>query len=343
LFDSYVAAGSGAGVAGVTGTGASDVNVAFSNGLQGKIARWDGSVWTTETLPEDPFSVAAITTDASGDPWAVITERGVSRSGVGGASAIIHRRNGVWIPEPKPHSRELGTIGGTSSGLFLNVPFPATAADSLWAWQNSSWQKSPVLSAPADGAKPPFLGAYGFWGAGCGEALAFGGGATTDTIFASLFRLHGGKWVSVPLPALTEIVAVTGPSLDDLYVLAWNRNQDGTSRLFHVTNDLQTWTPLPTPATVDYAAIWSSGPSIAVAFGCEWPDKTVARSADCLRLTVFSGDTVATAPLPSVEGAPLALWREPQAGSLHLFTYLADANGGFRAQHYLAPPECPSK
>jgi hypothetical protein len=342
LFDDYVAPDFGGPmIGGVTGTGAADLYVALSNGLQGKIARWDGSAWATETLPEDPFSISTMTTDASSEPWAVIAERANNRSGVGGPSAVLHRRGGIWTRELGPPSGVLGSIGGTSSGLFVTTADATTGAYGLWGWQDHTWRSSPLMLSAAESLQQNSFGAYGVWGGECGQALAFGGGATKDTLVASLFRLDGASWVSVTVPPLSEIVAVSGPSVDELYVLAWNRNQDGTSRLFHVTNGLQTWTPLPTPATVDYTAVLSPGPSLAVAVGCEWPDKTVARAADCARITTFAADTFATAPLSGVQGDPVALWREPQTGALHLFTAAAAPNGVFRPQHYVAPAQCP--
>ena len=41
------------------------------------------------------------------------------------------------------------------------------------------------------------------------------------------------------------------------------------------------------------------------------------------------------------DSGPVALWREPRTGALHLFTATSDANGQPRSQHYVAPNECP--
>ena len=341
LFDAFIARDFGGSIGGMTGTSSADIYVALGNAFQGQVARWDGSVWAFETLPADAFSVSPLTIDAAGEPWAVIAERGNTLSGVGGPSALIHRRAGAWTLEPKPLSGDLGPLGGTSSGLFVGTADAAAGAFRLWGWQDSAWRESPVVPPRPESANRASFAAYGFWSAGCGEALAFGGGATTDTLVAGLFRLTGTSWVSVAVPPLSEIVAVSGPSLDELYVLALNRNQDGNSRIFHVTNGLQTWTLLPTPPTVDYTAVWSPGPSLAVAVGCEWPDKTVPRTADCARITTFLGDTLASVPLSGVEGDPVGLWREPQTGALHLLTAVADMNGLLKGQHFVAPAQCP--
>jgi hypothetical protein len=342
LFDDYLASDSwGPAVSGVTGTGVADMYVALSNGFQGKVARWDGSAWATETLPSDPFAIGSMATDTSGEPWAVIAERSSSRSGIGGPSAVIHRRNGGWVLESKPPSRDVGSLAGTSSGLFVFASDPVMGGGSIWGWQDRAWLQFPMMLSGSASAMSSTFGVSGIWGGGCGQALAYGGGTMGDTLAATLLRLDGTSWLSVPVQALSDIVAVSGPSVDELYVLAWNRNQDGTSRMFHVTNRLQTWTPLQVPATVDYRAISSPGPSLAVAVGCEWPDKTVAAAPDCARATTFTGETAASAALLGVQGQPVGLWAEPQTGALHLFTAAAASNGLFRAQHYVAPAQCP--
>jgi hypothetical protein len=330
-------------VAGVAGTSAADFYVALNLDFDAQVGRWDGSAWTMEKLPEDPFSIASIAIDTSGEPWAVIAERGSSKSGIGGPSALIHRRNGVWSLEPNP-SRFLVSIWGTTSGLFLIAADSITSGERIWGWQDHAWHQIPLVPSARDIAEQASSGASGFWGAGCGQVLAFGGGGTADAPFAALFRPDMTGWASVPapVPGLAVIEAVSGTSIDDLYVLAVGRNDNVTRSVVHVTNDLQTWTLLSTPPVVDYQTkLWSPRPSVAVALGCEWPDKTRAPAPDCARLTTFTGDMVATAPVPGVEGAPVALWGEPVTGTAHLFTAVPAANGIFRAQHYVAPAECP--
>src|SRR5450432_1202333 len=150
LFDDYVAADVGWLIGGVTGTGAADLYVAFSNGFEGKVARWNGSAWATETLPEDPLSISPMTTDASGEPWTIIAERGNSRSGAGGPFAVLHRRGGIWTREPGPPSGVLGSIGGTSSGLFVTTADATTGAYGLWGWQDHTWRSSPIMLSAAE-------------------------------------------------------------------------------------------------------------------------------------------------------------------------------------------------
>jgi hypothetical protein len=338
LFDNIAASDSaGEGVVGVAGTGAPDLYVALQNDFEGKVARWDGFGWTMEKLPQDPFSISTIAIDTAGEPWAVVALRGNSKSGVGGPSGLVHRRNGAWILEPNP-SPVVRSIWGTTSGLFLiGVDSPTGVGRTYWGWQDPVWRPMPLT-------QPAAKGTSGFWGAGCGQVLAFGAGGTADTSFAALFRPDMSSWalVSAPVPGLAAIEAVSGTSIDDLYVLAVSRNDNVTRSVIHVTNDLQTWTLLATPPVVDYQTIlWSPRPSVAVALGCEWLDKTQAPARDCARLTTFFGDTVSTASVPGVEGAPVAVWGEPVTGTLHLFTAVPAANGIFHAQHYVAPAECP--
>jgi hypothetical protein len=154
-----------------------------------------------------------------------------------------------------------------------------------------------------------------------------------------LFRLDGEGWAAVAVPVLSDILAVSGPRLDDLYLLSLNRGRDGASHFFHLTDDVTTWAPLLTPVTVDYAAVVSPAAGRAVAVGCEWPDKTVPRPAGCARLTLIEGEAITTSPMPNVDGAPVALWQHPTKGALHLFSYVSDAKGGQRAQHHVAT--CP--
>jgi hypothetical protein len=140
---------------------------------------------------------------------------------------------------------------------------------------------------------------------------------------------------------LSDVQAVSGPSLDDLTVLALNRGRDEASHLFHLTGGLATWTPVLTPATVQYLALWSPSASRAVAVGCEWPDHTKAPAGDCARLTTIDGDAVSTTPLAGVVGSPTALWAEPGTGALHLFTAAPDAAKLDHPRHHVALATCP--
>jgi hypothetical protein len=347
-FDAFVASELGGPqiVGSVAGTGATDVYVALNDGLQGTVARWSGAGWATETLALDAFAVSMLTIDVSGDatgePWALVTKRGSSKSGIDGPATLVHRRNGKWVVEPNPPSGTPAAVGGTRSGLFVSTTDPATGAGRVWQWLDRGWRARPVALSVAETTARATVTTTGFWGGRCGEALAFGGGLTHESLFGVLFRLVDTGWDAVDVPVSSDILAVSGPSLDELYLLALNRGRDGASHFFHLTNDLTTWTPLLTPVTVDYAAVYSPGESRAVAVGCEWPDKLVPRARDCARLTTIEGDTLSTNPLPNVEGAPSVLWHEPLAGgALHLFTYVPDPNGLPRAQHYVAPATCP--
>jgi hypothetical protein len=338
LFDDLIGSDSGGSiVVRATGTGAADLYVPMNGDSGARVAHWDGSAWTMEKLPQDPFSISTIAMDTSGDPWAVVALRGNSKSGVGGPSGLVHRRNGSWVLEPTP-SRVLDSVWGTTSGLFL-IGADSSAGDGrvCWGWQGPAWLQVPLGLTAVDGTT-------GFWGAGCGQVLAFGGVGGEDAPIAALFRPAMTGWAPVPtqVPGLVVIEAVSGTSIDDLYVLAVSSNDNVTRSVVHVTNDLQTWTLLSTPPVVDYQTrLWSPRPSVAVAVGCDWPDKTRAPAPDCARVTTFTGDTVATAPVPGVEGSPVALWGEPMTGTLHLFTAASAANGILRAQHYVAPAQCP--
>jgi hypothetical protein len=345
-FDDLVAPEFGPVVVSVAGTGAADVYVALDNSLEGKVARWNGAAWTTETLPVDAFAVSTLTTDASGDLWGLVTKRGSSRSGVDGPPTLVHRRSGKWVVESNPPAGTPTSLGGTRSGLFVGTTDAASGAGRVWQWLDHGWRARPLALSTAETASRATFATTGFWGGRCGESLAFGGGVTPESLFGALFRLVETGWDAVEVPVSSDILAVSGPDLDELYLLALNRGRDGASHFFHLTNDLTTWTPLLTPVTVDYAAVYSPGASRAVAVGCEWPDKLVPRARDCARLTTIDGDTVSTSPLPGVEGAPSALWPEPSpapsiGGALHLFTYVPDPNGIPRAQHYVAPGTCP--
>jgi hypothetical protein len=324
-------------VAGANGTGPADFYVALNYAFEAQVAHWDGSAWTLEKLPQDPVAISAIAIDTSAEAWAVVGQRGNSKSGIGGPLALVHRRNGSWILETTP-SPIVGSIWGTTSGLFLFGAYsPNGDGRTCWGWQGPDWR--PLLLGPT-----ATQGASGFWGAQCGQVLAFGAGGTADAPFAALFRPGSLGWASVPapIPGLAVIEAVSGTSIDDFYVLAVAGNDNVARSVVHVTNDLQTWTLLPTPPVVDYQTkLWSPRPSVAVAVGCDWPDKTRAPAPDCARLTTFIGDMVSTAPIPGVEGSPVALWGEPGTGTLHLFTAAPAANGILRAQHYVAPAQCP--
>jgi hypothetical protein len=176
MFDAIVSPDSGSwGVAGVAGTGAADFFVALQLEFDAQVAHWDGSAWTIEKLPQDPFSISSIAIDTSGEPWAVIAERGSSKSGVGGPSALVHRRNGAWSLQPNP-ARIVVSIWGTTSGLFLIAADSTTSGERIWGWQDHAWHQMPLVSSAADIAEQASTGASGFWGAGCGQVLAFGGG-----------------------------------------------------------------------------------------------------------------------------------------------------------------------
>jgi hypothetical protein len=340
-FDDLVASDFGSpGVVGVAGTSAGDVYVALWNEFEGRIAHWTGTAWATETLPVDAFSVTALTLDPSGEPWALVAKRGPSKSGVGGPSALVHRRGGAWEVEPNPPSGTAASLGGTRSGLFASTMDAASGVGRVWLWRDRGWRASPLALSTAETIAHATFVTSGFWGGRCGEALTFGGGIAQGALFGPLFSLDGAGWAAVPVPVLSDILAVSGPDLDGLYVLALNRGRDGASHFFHLTDDLTTWTPLLTPVTVDYAAVYSPGASRAVAVGCEWPDKTVQPASDCARLTTIDDDVVTTTPLP-VDGAPVALWHEPFAGgALHLFTSVPVSNGLRSPRHYLAPATC---
>ncbi|MDB4979856.1 MAG: hypothetical protein JWM82_608 [Myxococcales bacterium] len=341
-FDDFIAADPGSPqVSGVAGTNAADLYVGLSNDFQGRIVRWAGGVWAAEALPVDAFSVSMVTSDASGEIWGLVTKRGLSRSGIDGPATLVHRRSGKWVVEPNPPSGTPAAVGGTRSGLFVSTIETATGAGRVWQWLGSGWKASPLALSTAETAAGATFVTTGFWGGGCGEALTFGGGVAQDALFGPLFRLDGEGWAAVAVPVLSDILAVSGPRLDDLYVLSLNRGRDGASHFFHLTDDVTTWTPLLTPVTVDYAALVSPAAGRAVAVGCEWPDKTLARPAGCARLTTIErdGDALTTSPMPNVDGAPVALWQQPTTGALHLFSYVSSPDGGLRAQHHVAT--CP--
>jgi hypothetical protein len=340
-FDAYVATGFGSPmVASVAGTGAADVYVALDNDFQGTVARWNGGAWATETLPLDAFAVSTITIDTSGEPWGLVTKRGSSKSGIDGPPTLVHRRGGKWVVEPNPPSGTPAAVGGTRSGLFVGTADASTGAGRVWQWRGG-WHDSPLALSTAETVARATLVTTGFWGGRCGEALAFGGGITHESLFGALFRLNAAGWDAVDVPVSSDILAVSGPRLDELYLLALNRGRDGASHFFHLTDDLTTWTPLLTPVTVDYAAVFSPGSSRAVAVGCEWPDKTIQPAPDCARITTIDGDAVTTTPMPDVEGVPSVLWHEPATGALHLFSSVPGPNGVGHPQHYVAPATCP--
>ncbi|HVZ72363.1 MAG TPA: hypothetical protein VHJ20_08305 [Polyangia bacterium] len=323
------------------GTGPADFDVALQSDFAGRIAHWNGAAWTIETLPDDPYMIDLLAIDESGEPWALVAERGNSKSGVGGPTALLHRRAGRWVVEPVPPKGNLGALGGARSGFFSSTFEPASGVMHLWSWFDEGWHEMPTALSPAEMAANVSFSTTGFWGGSrCGQALAFGGGSTMNSLFGTAFRLDGGGWTAVPVPVLSDILSVSGPSSNAVFVLALDRNENGDPQFFQLTNGFTTWTPVRSDREVDYTSVWSADGAHALAIGCRRPDPTNPTQSGCATATTLESDRSSTMPL-AVEGTPASLWVDPQTHELHLFTNIADANGLLRGAHYVAPATCP--
>lgn len=306
-------------------TAPDQIYVAASSPISGSVARiahLDGTRWTREELPTTA-TVFSLWGAPGGDVWATTgSSSTVAPSEARCASSVFRRASGAWRTEPP---LDLGGAAGAIVTGLDDDHVVAFASSDIGARAfrrcGDGWTELPRRN-------PRRAGIFTVAGAAPvgNHILAFGGGAdpASREILAFLDVLDGTAIDVIDIPvALTDIAAISGSSMDDLYVLALNRNVDGTDRVFHVTEALKTWTPLPVSESLTMRYL--SPPMFGTVFGlgCEWPNKYVSPAGDCTRFGALP-------PSGRFEPGPIDGGGFGIPGSV-----TADPNQGI---HVLAPP-----
>lgn len=279
---------------GVMWAGAPDqIYVATSSVISGGtagIAHLDGTRWTREELPTTASSIFSLWGTPGGDVWAT-TGRSSTSAPTSTAQCdgpVFRRANGIWRAEPFVDT-------GNGNGPIVTgldddhvVVFASSDVGSRafrrcgegWAEISRRTSRRAGVFSVAGAARIDQA-----------HVLSFGGGIDVDSreLLAYVDVFDGTSLDAIDIPvALSDIAAISGSSLNDLYVVGLNRNIDGTLRLFHVTDTLKTWLPLAVSDSLTMGYL--SPPMFGTVFGlgCDWPNKYASPTPDCTRFGSLS-------------------------------------------------------
>jgi hypothetical protein len=272
-FDSFKIDGYPAWLAGgIWGTSDSNVYVTAGTYTKGTVAHWNGSAWVNEVLTPTPRTMYKIWGTSDNDVWATAT----SESSVG---LLYHKQAGVWTDDPnKPSAKSFHSIWGASSSDVFVAGAAAGWAPKVWRKSGSSWL---AMTTPTFTGPTMF---HHIWGLDSNNVLVTGFNDQNDDGNSDqgiLLYFNGTSWASIQVPAdCRELRAIHGTSFGDLW--ASGITTSGKGVVYHITNNLATWTAHVNENLAHYQPIWSARTGTALAIG-----GTSVMTAGNLRLTTF--------------------------------------------------------
>ncbi len=134
--------------------------------------------------------------------------------------------------------------------------------------------------------------------------------------------VRAGLAANAPADAVS-FQSISGTSINDLFVTG-SRN-DGAGVIYHVTNNMATWTEFAATQIGGYYPVWSPRAGVALAAGNEGNNG----APGILRLTTMDQvNQTVTAQVDSKAYSAVQFWTEPDGQTVH-FVHIAPPLAGF--------------
>lgn len=294
-FDSFKIDGEQADLTGgIWGTDASNVYVTAGSYSTGTVAHWNGSAWVNEALNPVPRTMYGVWGSSDNDVWVAATD--MSSKGT-----LFHKQGGTWAPDSnQPNAWQFTSIWGTDATDIFVAGAAVGGAPKVWRRSGLSWSAmtTPLFPGPTM--------YYQVWGLDSNHVFVPGfydqyDNGNNKGIF---LYFDGNSWTSVQVPSdCRELRGVHGTSFGDLWVSGFTTAGHGV--VYHVTNNLATWTAHANEGTYGYQPVLSVRAGTAVAVGGSEP-----LQAGNLKVTTFDqvNQPVTFAPDGLAYGPGVAIW-----------------------------------
>ena len=296
-------------VGGIWGTSGDDFYISAATYAKGVVAHWYGGAFHLEALPSDPPKVRGIWGSGAGDVW--LGSESVMQA------VLYHRVNGTWTVEANaPNAISFADVWGSDANHVFLLGQDA-GFSKVWMKSGANWIDT-NLPNPMKAGDLAFAAVH-IWGTDASHVFATGYriDKASNAVGGVLWFYNGVTWkiVQVPVEAM-ELTGVHGTSPQDLFVTGHGVVVGGNadSYVYHVTDNMATWTPYTRPSFGSY------GPVLSMKFGTFLAVGTQPPSIDgSLRVTTV--DQISPAQFYALDGkavGPVALWPESGSSKVHL-------------------------
>ncbi|MBI5654708.1 hypothetical protein HZC53_03595 [Candidatus Uhrbacteria bacterium] len=257
---------------GIWGTDNSNVYVTAASYSKGVVAHWNGSTWLNEALattisgsPATAEEIHEIWGSGPNDIWAA------ARGNSGTQGMLFHKTTGSWVEDlNEPYAKSFESIWGSDSSNVFVTGWKTTGYK-VWRKSGTSW-----MDTGAPTSSTGYGRFYHVWGLDPSNVFVTGeesvpvDGGGTVPVAGFLIRWNGSTWSKISVPAeCASLQAIHGSSTGDLW--ASGSTTTGKGVVYHVTNNLATWTPYVNENTYGYTPIFSARTGTTLALGGSEP------------------------------------------------------------------------
>jgi hypothetical protein len=299
-------------LSGIWGTSLSNIYATVGVTNHGAVAHYNGTSWVQEEVDTSPEDL--------GDPmdtrgiWGM-TESSIWVAGHGASRGILyHKVSGVWTKDAAaPFAIDFGGIWGNSESDRYLVGWKI-GESIIWRNTGTSWVKQTLPAASSLYLYRALVGKV--WGLDSSHVYVPGYymDSTSTQVAGFVMFFNGTSWTEIAAPSeCVEVVALTGTSSSDLFATCAVK-QTGTSGttyvggVYHVTNNMSTWTGYTNPLAAGYGPIWSKFPGTVLAAASYVTDSSIF---------VTTMDQVSSVATHDISGSfiPSVIWEDPTPGS----------------------------